>query len=309
MVMKTVNSTFAISAIFIAIAFVGFEACSKSSSPSGPPPPTPLGGYVSSDSVATDALISYWNFDGSPNDTKGGITGTAANVTYTAGVRGQAYQGASNGYITFTPNSAMVGLTSYSLSVWFWQPAQPTSTPTNDPQGIFFLADAVPNPDIILENESYAPVSGDSVKLHAGLSFPASPGWQGFTMETFDTMAIGKWVFFTMTYDGPSSTYIVYQNGQPMLNSSAYGSNAATVLLQGPGGATPPSAPQGNINWSANPPVIGTIGTWAPNVYGVSTSLGANGCFLGKLDELRLFNRAITAKEVAGLFLNGQAGR
>ncbi len=69
------------------------------------------------------------------------------------------------------------------------------------------------------------------------------------------------------------------------------------------------STPQGNLNWTATPPVEGTIGTWAPGVYGVSSTVGSNGNWAGKIDELRLYDKALTQAEVTGLFLNGQAGR
>ncbi|HEV3326035.1 MAG TPA: LamG-like jellyroll fold domain-containing protein [Puia sp.] len=244
--------------------------------------------------------------DGDVNDHKGGVAGTGVNVTYVTGVRGQAYQGSATSYASFTPSSAMAGLKSFSLSAWYWQVAQPANTPSNDPEGIFFLADAGgADPEIILENEHYAPVSGDSLEIHAGLTFTAATNYKGFTMNTYDTAAIGKWVHFCMTYNGGTSTYIVYQDGQPMLNQSAYGTLTSTILLDGPTG----SNPQGNINWAANPPVEGTIGTWAPGVYGVSPTLGSNGNWQGKLDEIRLFNIALTPKDVAGLYLNGQAGR
>jgi hypothetical protein len=306
--MKTVNSPLTIAAIFIAVAFCGMQACKKSSGPSGP---QPIGGFVSSDSVEPGSLVAYWPLDGSPNDTKGGMTGTASNITYTAGVRGQAYQGSANGYITFTPNSAIQGLQSFSVSLWFWQVAQPSGTP-NDPEGMFMVADSNTNPDLIVEEEHYAPVSGDSVEIHQGTFFPTASQWNGWTMSMFDTNAIGKWVHFVMTYDGGSSTYVVYQNGQAMPNGSAYGTNSATVLLQGPANATPASVPQGNLNWTsvnANKPAVGTIGTWTPNTYGVSPTLGSNGCWMGKLDEIRVFDIAITQQDVAGLYLNGLAGR
>ncbi len=189
--------------------------------------------------------------------------------------------------------------------MWYWQTAQPASSP-NTPQGLFFLADAGgADPLIILENEPYNPVSGDSLRFHAGLTFTAATTYKGFTMQTFDTAAIGKWVNLIMTYNGGTSTYVIYQNAQPMLNQSAYGNTASTILLDGPTG----SNPQGNINWAMTPPVEGTIGTWAPGVYGVSPTLGANGNWVGKIDELRLFNKALSQQEVTGLFLNGQAGR
>jgi len=303
MVMKTIKSTALLLAAGVALAVTG-ESCKKSSK-SGTPPPTPIGGFVSSDSVEPQALVAYWPMDGDVNDHKGGISGTGVNVTYTTGVRGQAYQGSSTSYASFTPNSALKGLQSFSVALWYWQPAQPTNTPSNDPQGIFFMADSNSNPDIIIENEHYAPVSGDSLEIHAGLYFPAASQWNGWTMNTFDTAAIGKWVHFAYTYDGSTSTYIVYQDGVPMMNQSAYGWSTSTQLLQGPSGSTP----QGNENWTPNPPQIGTIGTWAPGVYGVSPTLGSNGNWQGKLDEIRVYNIPLTQKDVAGLYLNGQAGR
>lgn len=304
--MKTINRKALLFAAGITLLAAGMESCSKKNNhPGSTNTVTPLGGFVSSDSVEPQALIAYWPMDGDVNDHKGGITGTGVNVTYTSGVRGQAYQGSATTYASFTPNAAMAALQSFSVSLWYWQPAQPVDTPANDPQGIFFLADMNTNPDIIVENEHYAPVSGDSLELHAGTYFPNAKTYNGFTMTTFDTAAVGKWVHFCMTYDGGSSTYLVYQDGQPMQNQSAYGISTSTILLDGPTGSTP----QGNINWSGAPPIVGTIGTWAPGTYGVSKTLGSNGNWQGKLDEIRVYNMALTQKDVAGLYLNGQAGR
>jgi hypothetical protein len=305
MVMKTVNSKMLFLAAVIGLAFFGLQSCSKKSS--GPTPPPLIGGFASSDSVEPQALISYWPMDGNLNDSKGGANATGVNVTYVTGVRGQAYQGDTTAYASFTPTAAMTALQSFSLSFWYYQPAQPDTAPYT-PQGIFFLADqGGANPLIIAEEQPYTPLSGDSIVLHAGLDFPAATQWNGWTMSTFDTAALGKWVFFTMTYNGGTSTYTVYQNAQAMENQSAYGTATSTILLQGPAGSTP----QGNMNFTSDPPVEGTIGTWAPGVYGVDPTLGANhhSNWAGKLDEMRLFNVALTQKDVAGLYLNGLAGR
>ncbi len=302
MVMKNVNSMLFVAGI--ALGFFGTESCKKSS---GPKAPTLIGGFASSDSVEAQALISYWPMDGNLNDVKGSATAIGTNVTYVTGVRGQAYQGDTNAYASFTPTAAMTALQSFSLSFWYYQPAQPDTSPYT-PQGIFFLADqGGANPLIIAEEQPYTPKSGDSILLHAGLDFPAATQWNGWTMSTFDTAALGKWVFFTMTYNGGTSTYTVYQNAQAMMNQSAYGTATSTVLLQGPAGSTP----QGNMNFTNDPPVEGTIGTWAPGVYGVDPTLGSNhhSNWAGKLDEIRLFNIALTQTDVAGLYLNGLAGR
>lgn len=300
--MKTVKNSALLLAVGVTLVVSGLESCSKKSSgSSGPPPPTPLGGFVSSDSVEPQALVAYWPLDADVTDKKGGIVGTGVNVTYATGVRGQAYQGSATTYASFTPSTALQTLKSFSVSVWYWQTAQPDSVP----RGLFFMADANTNPDMILENEPFTPVSGDSLRIHDGTFFPAATNYQGFTMETFDTAAIGKWVHVCMTYDGGSSTFVVYQDGVPMKNGSAYGDLTSTQLLDGPSGSTP----QGNLNWSSAPPTIGTIGAWSPGTYGVSPTLGSRCNWLGKIDELRIFSIAISQKDVVGLYLNGQAGR
>jgi len=304
-IMKTKNTSALFLTAAVALGMLGLGACKKSNNNNTPPPPPLIGGFASSDSVESQALVAYWPLDADVNDHKGGINGTGVNVTYTAGVRGKAYQGSATTYASFTPSATIQGLKSFSLSLWYWQTAQPVDSPKNDPEGIFFLVDAKNNTDLVLENEPYKPKSGDSLHIHNDVFFPGSSGYQGFVMDAYDTMAIGKWVHIAVTYNGGTSTWVIYQNGQPTLNKSAYGTSASTVLLTGPAGSTP----QGNMNWSSAPPTVGTIGTWPPGLYGVSPTLGSNGNWQGKLDEIRIYNIALTAKDVAGLFLNGQAGR
>jgi hypothetical protein len=295
----------------ISIALLGIEACSKKSS--GPPAPVLIGGYASSDSVASANLVAYWPFDGNVNDVKGGLSGSASGVTYATGIRGQAYQGASGSYATAVPGSSLAGLTSFSLSVWYQLPTQPAS---GDPGGMFFMGSSTNPNEIILETEHYSPVSGDSVKIHHGFDNVGSAGWQGFTLESYDTVAIGKWVHLVMTYDGGSSTYTFYQNAIPTGVSSAFSNGGyitPTTILDGPppvGSGTPATTTMGSLNLSSDPPTSIVIGTWPVGLYGVSpTSLGGNGSYVGQMDELRIFNKALTQLEVSGLFLNGQAGR
>lgn len=287
----------AMSAIFY------LQSCSKSDNNNGGTPPPPLiGGYVSSDSVAAANLIAYWPFDGDANDHKGSGVATTNRVTFNTGMRGQAYQGDSGAYATLAPNSAFSSLSSYSFSVWYKLAAQPND---GDPGGIFFLSGNTNLNEMIYEIEHYAPVSGDSVRIHTGFNDLGSPAYQLFVMEAFDTFAINKWVHLVTTYDAGSSTYVVYQNGVPINNNSAFGLNASTVLYTD-GTKTTPLGP---LSFASDPPSNIILGTWPATLFGVSPSLGANGSFRGQLDEMRVFNRALSQQEVAGLFLNGQAGR
>jgi hypothetical protein len=275
-----------------------------------------LGGYISSDSVAASALVSYFTFNGNVNDTIGNESGTAVGVTYVTGVRGQAYQGATGAYATVPASSAFGALTSYSVSLWYSLPTAAKPQPGgNNAQGIFFVSGDTTGShgnEIIVESDvpSVSQLAADSVAIHHGFdNVGGTPGtWQNFTMNSFDT-ATSTWVHLVMTYDGPSSAYTLYENGQPIAVSSAYGVSTSTIILNGPGPLGGTTGLQGNLNFSEDAPTTLFIGTWPPGLYGVSPTLGSNGCFKGALDELRVFKRALTQAEVVGLFLNGQAGR
>lgn len=285
----------------IAAGLWGFQACSKKSDalPS-------IAGYNSSDEVASANLVAYFPFDGNSNDTKGNATATATNVTYTTGMRGQAYQGAANAYATLTPSAAFSALPSYSLSMWYKLSAQPTA---GDPQGLFFLSGTTTQNELIYEIDTPSGTQGgtDSLKIHHGFTNLASTGYQNFTMEAYDTTKYHNfWIHVVTTYDASSSTYVIYQDGVASINGSAFGKKTSTVLLQG---GDPGAAPQGSLSWSTDPPTQIIIGTWPAGLYGVSSTLGSNGCFKGQLDELRIFNKALSQTEVGALFQLGVAGR
>jgi hypothetical protein len=305
--MKKVKSKFSLLMIAgITFAAISIVSCSKSSN-NGPTPPTPIGGYVSSDSVATDALIAYWPFDGDANDHKGGLTATATGtIAYTTtGVRGKAYQGSLGTYATFVPPASFpTKLASYTISFWYNLPAQPD---TNTTQGVFFYSSVSQQGEIINEFESPANknLHGDSVRVHPGfIDVGDAPNYAFFIPETFNLGAIGKWVFFTVSYNGGTSTYTTYQN--------AVATGASTAFTNGLYSTPNPlytdaskGTPLGNLKFNDAPQSI-TIGSWPDGMFGQSA---AKDNFLGQLDELRVFSRALTQTEVSGLFLNGQANR
>jgi len=280
-----------------------FLSCSKSSN--NVAPPTPLGGYISSDSVAPGNLVAYWPFDGNANEQKANITANTVGATFTTGLRGQAYQGATGAYSTLTlpSGNAFSSLGSFSVSFWYKLPSQ---QPAGNPGGIFFLTGASNLNELIYEIEPYSPVSGDSVKIHHGFNDLGSPDYKLFVMESYDTAAINQWVHVVTTYDGGSSTYTIYQNGAPIGNNSAFGQNITPTPMWTDGTKT---TALGNISFASDPPTGIVIGTWPPTLFGVSPTLGANGCFLGQLDEFRVFNKALSSSEVTGLYLNGKSGR
>jgi hypothetical protein len=308
--MKKVKSKFSLFMIAgITMAAISIVSCSKSSNNNNntPPPPTPIGGYVSSDSVAADALIAYWPFEGDMNDHKGNLTATAVGTpTYaTTGVRGKAYQGDSGVYATFVPPASFpTSLASYSISFWY---NLASNVDTNTTQGVFFYSGATQQGEIITEFESPANknLTGDSVRIHPGFcDIGNRPKFDFFVPETYNTSAVNKWVFFTVTYNGGTSVYTTYQNAVATGANTAF--TGGKYITPNPMYTDATMAtPLGPLKLTDAPQSI-TLGSWPDGLFGQKST---KDCFLGKLDELRVFSRALTQTEVSGLFLNGQANR
>ena len=315
--MKKVKSKISLLAIAgIAFAAIAVQSCSKSSS-SGPTPPVQLGGYVSSDSVAPANLIAYWPFDADANDHKGGLTATAigSGVTFpSGGVRGNCYQGAYGSYFTVALPSGggvFTNIGSYTESVWFKIAQEDSVT-----QGLFFLSGTTTLDEMVSEIESYKPASLDSVKIHTGFDDINSPAYQRFIPETFDTLAVAKWVHLVVTYNAGTSTYTVYQDANATGTNTAFSPNTpAGEPYPFPGYYNTPNifftdgtktTLLGPIGFTSDPPKAITIGSWPDGLFG---QVAIKDCLVGQMDELRIYNRALTQQEVTGLFLNGQAGR
>jgi len=307
MCMKTVKSKLPILFIMAAgIGLFGMVSCSKSSSGGGGPTgPVLIGGYASSDSVAASNLIAYWSFDNTMTEKVSSLSATdSGTVTYaTTGVRGQAYQGDSGVYATYTPGSAFGALQSFTISFWYKLPANQTQLTKT--QGVFFLEGSTQQNLLMVEIEPYAAVSLDSVRIHPGFNDIGGPAYQLFVPETFDTLAVNKWVFFTVSYNGGTSTYTTYEDANPTGANTAFTSGQyITPDLMYTDGTM--ATPLGNLSFASGLPTKIDLATWPDGLFGQSASSNS---FLGQLDELRVFNKALTQLEVTGLFLNGQAGR
>jgi Concanavalin A-like lectin/glucanases superfamily len=299
--MKNIKSKLNMLAIAgIALATISIASCKKSS---GGNSITPIAGYDSSGAVATANLIAYWPFEGTPNDVKGGLIGTATGVSYTAGIKGQAYQGSTTSsiQIPLTTGNAFASIQSFSLSVWYNDPTQVT-TPNH---GLFMMS-GVSNWNLLeLEFERDSTGPADSVKVNAGFNNVDGVNYKGIVPSALLDTAVNRWVHLVLTYDGGSSTYTLYQDGvtvkaQTAWSSGLYASTPAQIWTDGTA-----TVAMGNIGFTADPPTGITIGAFSPLVAGNSWA----GSFPGKLDEIRVYNKALSLSEVAGLYLNGLAGR
>jgi len=309
---KTINYFMAGVSAIAALALWG--SCSKSSSL------PPIGGYNSSNDIAPTNLIAYWSMDGNATESKQNLSGTNTGGTFVAGQKGQAWQGAGNSYINYgSAGTALTAINSYTLSMWFNEPAQPVNNPGasyvagQGAQGVFFMYDNAATGTawnlLHLDFEPYTPKSLDSVRIHAGFNNTGSTGWQGIVPQGFFTNAIKKWVHLVMTYDASSSTYVLYEDGVPVGAQTAWTSGGYATPDPIYNGPLPVAAggtqPMGSISFkhAARGLIIGAF----PQVLSLSGSdIGGpqpwSGNFQGAVDEIRVYNKALGAADVGSLY-------
>jgi hypothetical protein len=334
---KTINPKLSMLILGITISAAGIlSSCSKTSNngPTGPKPPTNPGGYDSANQIQPTALISYWGFNGNFSETKNNLVATASTSapTFTTGIKGQAYQGNGSSYLTIPFGSvaslfAASSLPSFTISLWINEPAEPIYatdgqyTPGQGPEGLFFMWDTAGHQDLLhMDIEPYAQATQDTMSLNAGFTitgatttgpYVGAGGIEGVVPNGRLDTAINKWTEIVMTYDGGSSNYTLYENGTAVFANSAWSTYAAgpspVQILTGGTGAQG-AIPLGPLNYTPAPAGL-VIGAWAGTaMVGGFTPNQYTGSFKGALDELRIYNVALSASDVKSLYLLEHAG-
>ncbi|MBO9591457.1 MAG: LamG domain-containing protein [Niabella sp.] len=268
----------------------------------GEPPPVP-GGYTNSSQIATANLVGHWAFDGSLVDSVTGTNGTNKGATFAAGRKGQAYQGSATAYFTFDPGAKLQQLKSYTIAFWINSPVNSGAI------GIFTLArtdDFWGNLDIYQDGNG--PAADSAIfKVHM---YNKSVAWAGQFTDT--RVNCKTWVHLTITYDGATSIFHIYQNGIDLgVNTAGNPARTKGPKLNGSDPGSPPVTPYGNLQFfNATKAAFGTFQfqTSPSLTTGAGPQSWANN-FTGLLDEFRIYDRALTTPEVAALYKLERQGR
>ena len=265
--------------IVVQISFF-FTSCQKSFDPASYAPARTFGSYSASNQIAPSALVGHWSFENSLIDSVSGKIATGVGTGFTPGLKGNALQGANNGYVISTPSSAVAGLTSLTISVWV-----NTTQNTTGTYGLVCLSntqDFWGNIDFFFENGSTA--SNANLKAHI-------ENWKNPTTDNdawLGAFAIGNtwnaWTNVVVTYDATSSTFVTYVNG----------TSINTTVKTG----------NGNLNFlNASALIFGTM------QFNVTPSLGTAGgsqswaSYLpGAMDEIRIYNKALSSSDIKSLY-------
>ena len=268
-----------------------------------------IGGYNNSNEVAASNLKAQWTFEGNGTESKTSTAPESSNgVTFTAtGAKGKAAT-FTNGYIKYP---AIPGLTTtlsgYTVSAWVKISNNQTTPGTGTVSTIFSLSrpnEWIGNVNLYAET-GQALATNDSIKVKQGFgsSVSGTQIYENFTKlepwmiaENLVTPGkhvagpnkiAGQWAHLVATWSGSDNKFIIYSNGVK-ISSPAFevrGTNTSLVF------DTPSFAYIGAFGNVAT-----TTDTW-------------NKPLTGAIDEVRFYNKALTAAEIDALFQLEKAGR
>lgn len=316
---KTIGFFFAGAVVLSAITM---SSCKKSSSD---PTLPPIGGFNNSDEVGAANLVAKWSFENSLTESKQNISGTGTNVAYTAGAKGQCWQGSSSQprYAIYSAGTALPALSSYTFS--FWMNSDTMKLPLADPtqghgaQGIFALAntnDFWGGINLFMENRS--PADNDTLRLKLLVNNTRTGViWQGQGPILRIPNVRNTWAHVVLTYDASTSRFSGYVNGvlggkMEVPYGPAFG-GSYIQYADNPGGLDNPNgAPlYGAVQLpAATQMVIGShqfTTTPAMNTGGSQQSWATT--YAGLLDEFRIFKSALSASDINALYQLEAAGR
>jgi hypothetical protein len=221
--------------------------------------------------VPANGLVGWWPFNGNANDESGNNNnGTVNGATLTIdrfGNAGKAYSfdGASN-YIIISDNNSLDLVNQYSFSTWVYLPDYSLNQP-NEPMRTIL---SKPRPD---GGGGYSLRAIEGVSFSGGNTLSYVSGWNNGTINgginSPDTIPLMKWTNIVFTYNGNEAS--LYKDGMLKASSTVSFSllNSTFELFFGK-------------EFSSN----SVDSRW----------------FNGSLDDIAIYNRALTQQEITALY-------
>lgn len=256
-----------------------FTSCYKKFDPKSYQPAFTISGFTSSASIEAGSLVGYWAFEGSYIDSVSKTAGTGVNTSFTPGIVGQALQGTNGGYVISALPNALKGLGSFTIDFWI---NTPQNTAETAPISISDNANFWGALDIFYDNGSTATSTPFKIHLYDTTNKTGDIWLTAWTLQN----PWGSWQNIAITYDQNTSKFILYQNG-------------TVIGSQTQAGAGPIAFPStaGSLIFGTEPfqctPSLGTAG----GSQGWATFLA------GAMDEVRIYNKALTQTELQALII------
>jgi len=261
-------------------------------------------GKIDPSTIAAANLIAYWDFEDSPQDaiSQRGVATSA--VKYQAGRRGKAFQGGENAYISFDLASTdkLATLKTFTVAMWAKAPKIPAG------KGIPCFFQLSGNGwegalSVFQENmpDNNAP---DSVKFK-GFFAKQGAEWAGqWWDKSHPSMTADKWFHFVINYNNATSIATIYVNGDVFKFQTLSAYDSPVRYQSDPGSAE-------NVNQAQKLGDLklplrdnnnkGIIGYWAIKAF-FDGEEDWQGFYTGMIDELRIYDKALSDAEVKELY-------
>lgn len=276
----------------------------------------PIGGYNSSDEVAKDNLRAYWSFDGTLNESKSNSASiTSTKNSFVEGIKGQALN-LDSGYVLYPVIASLDTANWGSITISSWIKTENQGDGSR-PTGVFSLGlgngkqtDWNDSPIFqYLENGRPKSYNDTLVLKSTFATYPAGSKLGGDNINDFGDRGVdfktvlgaNKWVHYVTRYDGTGSFFDIFADGVLVSNNKFRYKDLG-------GSGTSPIGPIVLPTSAGLQPLIGGFAnatTGFPN----SAEQGFQGLYRGSIDQVRLYNKALTDAEIKALFDLEKAGR
>lgn len=291
--------------LIVASGIALVASCSSDDSSSLPP----IGGYNSADEVAATSLKAYWPLNGNGKES---ISNTSPNntvaTTFVEGVKGQAAN-FNTGFMAY-PAITALNTTSGSASISCWAKVSNTKLVAGGPSNISPIFSLTRTGEVFgnlnLLGETHGLVTSDSIQMKGVFRIKNDDGsefggdavnmlkqesWMDATHTWAPNKIGGQWAHIVYIFDGPTGTNKLYVNGVKISNSAWEVRNGGNAKMLN--------------HFLPTRPVIGALETVAN---GTNTDAW-NAALKGQVDELRVYDKALTPAEIGALYELEKAGR
>ncbi|MEO5501975.1 MAG: LamG-like jellyroll fold domain-containing protein, partial [Ginsengibacter sp.] len=264
----------------------------------------PIGGYANSNAVAMANLQAHWTFDGTQKEDKSGAgPAQVVGASYVPGIKGQGVK-LNNGYLYYTGITGLTSVTtSFTVSTWMQVDNNKPLVGGGFPYQAFQYVRANPSADpnnpfgnINLTIEAgqffHTPAAGyDTLIIHPTFRDPAGGLQDNVNNYPLNLIkdSSGKWLHVLIDYNASTHLFQTWANGVKVSNFEDRG--AVNV-------------------YTPSPSTSAVIGAWISNVTGIGVNVqGFTIPFVGAIDEVRVYNKALTDAEISALYQLEKAGR
>jgi hypothetical protein len=274
-----------------------------------------INGFNNSDEVASENLLAHWTFDGTnEEEISGAVPSDAEGNTFSNdAVKGKSLD-LDEGFLLYPTITALSGanaMPSVTVSAWvnITNNNLTVSSIFNITQDLAVQTDWNTG-GVLLYAETNKPLAkNDTLVLHSAFSTYITGtryggdnindyGVRGTDFQTLK--GTDRWVHYVMRYNGAESNIDIYADGVRISNNNfrhrTYNPGTGEVGLGNLTLTTPTRVLIGGF------PTVATGFTNSPDQ-------GWQGLLTGKIDEIRVFNKALSDLEIGSLFALESEGR